>query len=270
MSVVKFETYCIKITRQDGVVLGITELDKDIVFDSVTYLSAAGYTGTETQSTSDLSVNNADVEGVLTAVGVQRDDIVAGLYDKADILVFIYDWESDTKVRDLAAGSWGEAQLVNNAYKAEFRSLSQAFQQSIGRSHSAECDANFGDARCGLNRATYTVSGSITGATSNSVFTDSALIGSQSDDYYNYGNLTFTSGLNVGQSQEIKDYDDATGTFTTLLPFPYDIANSDAFDVYAGCDKQHATCKDKFNNIINFRGFPHIPGRDEMIKVGGQ
>ena len=39
----------------------------------------------------------------------------------------------------------------------------------------------------------------------------------------------------------------------------------DAFTVTAGCDKHLATCKAKFANAVNFRGFPHIPGNDYVI-----
>jgi uncharacterized phage protein (TIGR02218 family) len=36
----------------------------------------------------------------------------------------------------------------------------------------------------------------------------------------------------------------------------------DTFTVAAGCDKQLATCRTKFSNTVNFRGFPHMPGND--------
>jgi len=34
------------------------------------------------------------------------------------------------------------------------------------------------------------------------------------------------------------------------------------FRVVAGCDKTAETCRAKFSNFLNFRGFPHIPGDD--------
>jgi uncharacterized phage protein (TIGR02218 family) len=46
------------------------------------------------------------------------------------------------------------------------------------------------------------------------------------------------------------------------------MAEGDTFEVVAGCDRTFATCKSKFNNVRNFRGFPHIPGRDEGLKYG--
>jgi len=37
-------------------------------------------------------------------------------------------------------------------------------------------------------------------------------------------------------------------------------------DFGKGCDRQLATCRDRFGNVANFRGFPHIPGSDFVLK----
>jgi hypothetical protein len=33
-----------------------------------------------------------------------------------------------------------------------------------------------------------------------------------------------------------------------------------------GCDRALATCRDRFANVVNFRGFPHIPGNDFVLR----
>ena len=43
------------------------------------------------------------------------------------------------------------------------------------------------------------------------------------------------------------------------------IAAADAFTVTAGCDKHFDTCRAKFGNSVNYRGFPHIPGNDFAV-----
>ncbi|KAA0072514.1 hypothetical protein CIW50_24715 [Tardiphaga sp. P9-11] len=43
------------------------------------------------------------------------------------------------------------------------------------------------------------------------------------------------------------------------------IAAGDAFTVTADCDKMLATCRDRFGNVDNFRGFPDIPGNDFVM-----
>ena len=44
----------------------------------------------------------------------------------------------------------------------------------------------------------------------------------------------------------------------------------DAFFATAGCDKQFATCSAKFGNGVNFRGFPHMPGEEIVLRCPNQ
>jgi len=53
----------------------------------------------------------------------------------------------------------------------------------------------------------------------------------------------------------------------TLLEAPVRvIAEGDGFSIRAGCDKRMETCGAKFANTLNFRGFPHIPGQDAVLR----
>lgn len=266
MTILNKYTSCVRLVRTDAVILGMTELDKDLTIDSQLYEASISYIPTELQSNASLAVNNADTKGFLTITGLNKADIVAGLYDHAQLFFFLYDYENEVKVRDLGVGWLGEVTLEDNNYTAEYRSLTQKMQQTIGRVYGVECDATLGDTRCGVTLASFTETGTITSITSNSIFTDS--VRAEADDHFNYGLLTFTSGLNAGLSQELKDF--GSGQFTTQLPFPYAIAVTDAYSVYRGCNKTKAVCRDTFSNVINFRGFDYIPGQDSISKFGGQ
>lgn len=264
---------CMRIERTDGEVLAMTELDADVTYDSVTYQSSVSYTPTTIDGTASLSVNNAETGGFLSINGISKADVVAGLYDGATVYFLLVDYSDNSLVRHLGKGYLGEAEIKENSYTIEYRSLTQKLQQTVGRYYTAECNAQLGDSRCGvdLNTAELTKTGTVTSVTSNQVFAASGLPDSDtSDDYFNYGLITFTSGDNDGIACEVKDYNDATGEFTTFIPFPYDIATSDTFSVYAGCDKRKATCIAKFDNVINFRGFDMIPGADQINQFGGQ
>lgn len=262
---------CMRVERSDGQVLAMTELDADITYDGVTYSASLSYTPTTIDGTANLSVNNAETGGNLLIAGVNKDDLVAGLYDGATVYFLLIDYSNNTLVRHLGKGYLGESEIKELSYSIEYRSLTQKLQQTVGRFYTAECNAQLGDARCGVNLATFTKTGTVTSVTSNQVFAASALPDvDTSDDWFNYGLITFTSGLNNGIEREVKDYVDATGTLTTFQPFPYDIATSDTFSVYAGCDYRKTTCIGTFNNVINFRGFDMIPGRDQITKFGGR
>lgn len=257
---------CVKITRQDSTEFGFTTLDKNVTFGGTTYSAQGSYTEAQIQAQAILAVDNSEIEGFLYVAGLTKDDLAAGLFDFAVVEIFILDYVANTKVRDLFKGRLGEVELTQGRYKTEIRSLAQFLQQPIGRSYKVECDAVLGDSKCQVNLALFTDTGEVATVTSNKVFTVTELIGTQSDDWYKYGNLTFTSGLNNGISKEVKDFDSSTGEITTFLPFPFTISAGDTISVYAGCDKRQTTCINKFNNIINFRGFPFIRGRDFLTK----
>ena len=45
----------------------------------------------------------------------------------------------------------------------------------------------------------------------------------------------------------------------------YPIQAGDRFWYYPGCDLLATTCDRKFNNILNFRGEPDMPGMNKML-----
>ncbi len=84
--------------------------------------------------------------------------------------------------------------------------------------------------------------------------------------YFDGGLITFTSGLNTGLSMEVKNY--VPGVIVMQLPMPYTVAPGDAYTMHAGCDKSLATCRDRFNNVVNMRAEPYLPGVDKLVQVG--
>jgi uncharacterized phage protein (TIGR02218 family) len=189
------------------------------------------------------------------------------LFDYADVKIYAINRESTADgVIKIISGKLGEIHIVNDdTATIEFRSLTQLLTQGIGRVYSHECDADFGDTRCGVTLASYTYNGTITSVTNNQEFAASAL--GQSNDFFNYGLLSWTSGDNNGIDMEVKDYAATGGLITLVSPMPFTVQVSDTFSVYQGCDKKQATCRDTFDNIINFRGFNEIPGMDQIHKI---
>lgn len=86
--------------------------------------------------------------------------------------------------------------------------------------------------------------------------------------YFDNGVITFTSGLNAGLSMEVQSY--VPGQWTLELPMPYLPAIGDAYSMHAGCDYSLETCRDRFNNILNMRAEPYVPGVDRLVQIGKQ
>lgn len=122
-----------------------------------------------------------------------------------------------------------------------------------------------GDSRCGVNLASFTTSTTVTAVTDNQTFSASSL--TQDNGYFVAGEILWISGNNNGLRMEVKGF--LNGEVTLALPMANSIQAGDGFDIIAGCDKSDSTCKNVFNNFINFRGFPDLPGQDKMFETSG-
>lgn len=259
---------CWLLERTDAVKLGFTDHDRDLTFGGVTYEAFAGITASAISSTDSLNVDTQDITGALQSDHLNESDLAAGLYDNAALTLYLVDW-TNTVDRDIIfAGSIGEVSRGVNAFKTEMRGLSHALNQQTGRIYQRACDADLGDARCTINLtlSQFKGSGTITGINTNASFSASGL-GAFADGWFARGKLTWTSGPNAGAAMEVKFHvnNGAQVSIELWESVAFDIAVGNTFNVTAGCDKSLSTCKARFNNVGNFRGFPHIPGNDAII-----
>jgi uncharacterized phage protein (TIGR02218 family) len=257
--------WCWRLTRRDGVKLGFTDHDRDIAFDGTTFEAAAGFTASEIKDAVGLSVDNLEVESALSSGRLTEADLAAGLYDDARVEIFRVNWQAAEERMLVRSGSLGEVRRAGLAFAAEVRGLAHYLQQPKGRLFQFGCDADLGDQRCGvdLNQAQYRGIGTVDAASSARRFTATGL-DTFADDWFTRGLLTFTSGANDGRAVEVKRHELRDGLVSLeLWQEPGETpAPGDTFTVTAGCDKQLATCRAKFANVVNFRGFPHMPGND--------
>ncbi len=254
----------VKITRTDGVIKAFTTHDADLVVDGVTYKADGSFSPQDLNSAASLKAERFEIAGVLDSAVISDTDLKAGLYDHARIDFYVCNWADLTQgVIQLRRGWIGEVLLEDGRYTAELRGFHDLLQRRIGETYTPECRYDLGDSRCGIDLAALTVTGSVTGATSASVFSDTAR--TESDGTFAYGKLTWTSGANQGLGMEVQDWNATDKTFTLWLPMPNAIATGDGYSVYPGCDKRLACCRDTFNNVINFGGFPHLPGVGKIL-----
>ena len=118
---------------------------------------------------------------------------------------------------------------------------------------SPTCIHTLYDSGCGVIRGAFATSGTAgAGSTANTINFSGALA------EHAQGSLVFSSGSNANVRATVKSVGVGVG-FNLIYPLPFAPAAGDAFIVYAGCDHTQATCKGRFNNIANFRGFPFVP-----------
>jgi len=254
-----------KVTRRDGQVYGFTDHPEPITHDGVTYEPSSSYDASAVRTLAELNVDDLEVHGLLASDGITAEDIEAGLWDGAAVQILEVNYADLTMGENvMRVGELGEAQREGLTYKVELRGLMQKLQNNIGRVVTPACDADFGDARCGIDLEARRVPITVTAATDARTF---EVIGLGADGYA-YGVVTWTNGANAGLSMEVKRQVGAE--LTLQLPMPYAIQPDDEATIVPGCDKTKATCKDVYFNVVNFRGFSFVPGGDKVLKVGGQ
>ncbi len=261
--------WCWRVERRDGVTLGFTEHDRPLTFLGTTFEPEAGFAASEIRAGSDMAVDAQDAEGVLSSERITETDIASGLWDDAVVEIWRVNW-ADTSERVLMRrGAIGEIRRGRVAFVAEMRSLAHLLNQSIGRTFQPVCDAELGDARCGvdLEDSDFKGTGAVTSVLRDRAFIASGL-GAFADGWFALGKITWTSGANDGWSAEVMLHEAAGGAVTiTLLEAPaFTIDPGDDFVIRAGCDKRITTCSARFSNAANFRGFPHIPGLDAVLR----
>jgi len=254
----------VKITRQDGTVLGLSNHDRDLTVDGVSYRAREGMTPAVLTQISTLKTNDFEIEGVLDSASLLEEDLRAGLYDNAKIEVFLMNWAAPEQgAVKLRQGWLGEVKWVGGRFEASLRGMADLLQRRVGDIYTPECRHDFGDSKCCIALAALTVSGSVAQTLDATSFLDNSR--GEETGYFDGGMLTWTSGANAGQSVEIKSWDMNTMTLTLWLPMERGIALGDTYQATPGCGKSFATCRDRFSNAVNFGGFPHLPGLAKIL-----
>jgi uncharacterized phage protein (TIGR02218 family) len=259
---------CWRITRTDGGVLGFTDHDEDVALGVLVCRADTGFAGSEATARLGLAVDGAEISGALADNSLTEADLAAGRYDAATVETFLVDWSEPELFVLLGKGTLGEVRREGGAFAAELRGLADRLNEESGRRYGASCSADLGDSRCtvDLDDPAFRGDGTVVSLGGTSMFTASGL-GAFDDGWFSAGRLQWTSGANAGLAVEVKQHrKDGDVTLELWQAMPEPLATGDAFVVTAGCDKRFATCRDKFDNVANFRGFPHMPGNDFVTR----
>lgn len=257
--------YCWRLTRRDGTVMGFTDHDRPLTVDGTLFEPQAGFTASEARTALGLGIDSAEVDGALSSDRVSETDIADGLYDGATVETLIVNWRAAAEFAVLQRATVAKITRIDNRFVAELEGPGRALDFVRGRTIQRHCSAELGDARCKVNLAAaeFRGSGEVVQLSGHDTIVVAGLDGFDQGWFAN-GVLTWTSGARAGQAERVIDFrHEAIGTILVIWPA---VASQpqpgDQFSIVAGCDKSFATCKAKFSNSLNFRGFPHLPGND--------
>ncbi len=254
------------VERGDGVTLGFTDHDRALIFDGVTFQPDSGMTASALAQTTGLAVDNAEAIGALSSEAICEVDITAGRFDGAEVRIWLVNWANPAERVLQFRGYLGDITRAEGAFTAELRGLAEAFGNAAGVVYQPGCGATVGDARCGVDLTApgYSVELSVESVNDARVFYFAEL-DEYTDRLFEKGRLRVLGGPATGLVGVVKnDRLLAGGARRVELwqALRAAVGVGDSIRLEAGCDRRFETCRLKFNNTANFRGFPHIPGED--------
>lgn len=256
---------CWRVERRDGVALGFTAHDRDLIVDGFRYRAAPGIAPSAIDQGDVLDADSLDIAGALSSDAITEADLRAGRWDGAAVRLLAVDWSDPSRALLLTRGELGAVSLQRGRFSAELRGPGVALERPVGEETSPECRAELGDARCRVDMAGRRVIARVVSAAAGIVTVDRTELVANG---WGWGRLRWLDGANSGLSDRILASDGAAVTLAT--PPPFAVAPGVRVELAEGCDKSFARCRDRFANAANFRGEPHLPGNDLLTRYPGQ
>lgn len=252
--------------------LGLTDHDSDVYFQDLLYHAQSGMSASAIESSADLAVDGMQLAGIFDSPYLSAADLRKGLYDGADIQLWLVDWHNPEDGTLLMRGRFGEVKYQGDKFTVDLEGPATFLRQPGGRVYQNDCDAELGDTRCrvNLNEKERVISTTIEKASGLevSVIGDTDFI-TRDANWFAYGKIDFTSGVIAGFHSKIRsDISTQTGRKFTLFDSLPDLPSAnDYVKITVGCDKKFQSCGEKFANKLNFQGFPHLPSGSVLLSI---
>lgn len=256
---------CWLVERRDGVTLALCDHDRDLVMEGVTFRAAPGMTPSAIVRAEGLDADTMDARGALHAAAISARDLDAGRWDGARVAMSAVDWsDADAVPIPLGEGTIGEVEVRDGAFSAELRGVAARLEREVTEATSPECRAELGDRRCRVAMAGRRRFARVVASEDAVLLLDEA---EPSAGAYAEGWVRWLGGANAGLESAVLDSDGARVALRAAPPFAVEAGV--LIEVVEGCDKRIATCAGRFNNAVNFRGEPYLPGIDLLTRYPG-
>jgi uncharacterized phage protein (TIGR02218 family) len=243
---------------RDGTKIGITDHDQDLTFtlpedgDEIEYNSKSGFKISDVETRLNLEPGSYEVSGPVGDVAT-RPQLMGGRWRRAETYLFDVNWKAPTAALDLMKGNITAVNVDGGEFRFEIRDEREKLNQTIGSVITNQCRRR--KASCCVNIApeTDTTVASVTDPLT--IVVDAAIT---PEDFVG-GKLWFTDGDLAG-NDPVEIFAATGSTLTLYEPLPSLPAPGDAVTLKEGCDGTIQMCSSRFDNALNFDGFPAVRG----------
>lgn len=253
-----------RLERRDGVVIGLTTHDSPLVIEDLMYRPTPGIRPSAIHQKTGLDGASFEIEGALCSAAISVEDLALGRWNGASLTLMVANWDDMQSAPVTIATGWiGNVRSDGATFTAELSGRETALDGPLLPETSPECRAILGDERCRVAMAARTHRARVVAVDEEGILFDRAW----PDGDLAYGRLRWLTGNRRGLSTTI--IAQAGARVVTASGKSLDIAEGLIAELTEGCDKRAATCASRFANIANFRGEPHLPGLDLLMRFPG-
>lgn len=256
--------WCWRLARRDGVVVGLTSHDRDLLIDGIVYRAAPGMKPSALETSDSLDAETMEFEGAVSSAAISSADLEAGRWDGAQLVLMVADWTApDVAPLVVARGELGAVERRGAAFSAELQGVMRLLDGPVCPATSPSCRAELGDRACRVDLAPLTHFRRVVAVEARAVTLDSSVAAGT----FAFGRLRWLSGAACGlESPVLRD----DGTVLQLAEVPVRLSDLPArVELIEGCDKRLTSCSARFQNAVNFRGEAHLPGNDLLTRYPG-
>ena len=258
------------IERNDGKAFAFTDHDLPFEFEGFVFQADAGLSARAIAQTTGLAVDNTEALGALSHASLREDEIEQGRFDGAKVKAWLVNWQQPEQRMLKFSGSIGELRRIDGAFRAELRGLSEVLNRPLGRVYQKPCTAVLGDATCrfDLSQPGYRETRVVDMIKDRRELSWDSFDG-YAEGWFERGRLEALDGAAAGLWSVIKHDRISAGKRVIDLwePLRGALEPGDTVRLIAGCDKRLEICRLKFDNLLNFQGFPDIPSEDWVVAV---
>lgn len=255
-------TFCLRIERQDGAGLAVTNHDKEVLAAGTRYEPSPLFTPGAVTRSAKLGGSTTEFEGAFESSALSADDLSSGRWDGAETRLTAVSWPSGGDEVLLTRGQLASTVLSERGFSAELTGADFALEAAPCPMTSPDCRAIFGGKQCRVDLAGRRKRAKVVEADGELLWLDQRL-----GHEFVFGSLRWFSGANTGLTGTILRIDGDCIHLRERPRLPVQVA--DWLVVTEGCDKRLQTCAERFGNAANFRGEPHLPGNDFILRYPG-
>ena len=256
------DAHLVTVTRHDGTVKRLTDLDADIVAGGKTFIGGFVNVGAMTWDVGN-DPFTIDIDFVVSDTSpIAKADVIAGFYQGATVSIMLVNYDDPTQSTPLVTGFIGDISyddagnfsvdvigLWSVARLLRMRTVTPGCQTWLG--HPVWCQVDV------VGSFTHTVTVASVIDTTSITITGFDSRAAADDTWYPQGAGKWLTGSNAGWSFAVRKWTSSGAVLDFWGPMRGVVQVGDTASLHVGCDLTHTMCFERFDNLSHFQGFPH-------------